>query len=147
MAQIRNLQEIEAELAKYVPLVKETAAKNITLDRMRPLMTAVGNPQKRLKIIHIAGTSGKTSTAYYISSLLTAAGKKTGLTVSPHVDSVLERVQIDTKILTEKEFASALSEFMTLVENSKLQPTYFELLVAFAYWYFEKTGVDYAARV
>lgn len=139
-----SVREIEVVLARYVPLAQATAGKDITLERMVPVMAALGNPQERLKIVHIAGTSGKTSTAYYLASLLTLAGQKTGLTVSPHVDSVLERLQINMQQLGPDEFAGALDECIGLIEAAGLQATYFELLVALAYWYFDKAGVDYA---
>ena len=139
-----TLAEAEALLAKYVPLAKEVTGRNITLERMVPLMEALGNPQHKLKIIHIAGTSGKTSTAYFISQMLTTANQKTGLTVSPHVDSVLERVQINTRPMNEHDFASNLSELVGIITEAEIEPTYFELLIAFAYWYFAKQKVDYA---
>lgn len=141
---INTLEQAQAELTKYIPMVRELLGKNITVERIRPLMNVLGNPQDKLKIIHIAGTSGKTSTAYYIASLLRQAGQKVGLTVSPHIDSITERVQIDLKPLSEAEFCGALSEFLELIKNVDPEPTYFELLIAFAYWYFAKTKVDYA---
>lgn len=144
MTEMRNLSDIEAKLAEYVPLVREVTGKDITLDRMLPLMAAVGNPESKLRVIHVAGTSGKTSTTYYIAALLIAAGKKVGLTVSPHIDSVAERVQIDLEPLGEVEFSQALTEFLSIINEAQVKPTYFELLVAFAYWYFDKAGVDYA---
>ncbi len=144
MRQIRNILEAEAELAKYIPKVRELLGKDITLERMRPLMKALGNPQHKLKIIHVAGTSGKTSTAYYLASLLKQSGKKVGLTVSPHIDSVTERVQINLKPVSETEFRQALGEFLELIKNVDPEPTYFELMIAFVYWYFAKTKVDYA---
>lgn len=144
MNKLKTFADIDQALLRYIPAVKDTMGKGITLERMHPLMEAVGNPEKKLKIIHVAGTSGKTSTSYYISSLLVEAGQKVGLTVSPHVDSVAERIQIDLKPIAEKEFAEQLSEFIGLIENAKIEPSYFELLVAFAYWYFARKNVDYA---
>lgn len=138
------MADAEALLAGYVPLSKQITGKDLTLARMVPLMAAVGNPERKLRIVHVAGTSGKTSTAYYIAALLEASGKKVGLTVSPHVDSVRERVQVGGQPLTEQQFVAGLSEFIDLIEGAGLQPTYFELLVAFAYWYFKRAGVDYA---
>jgi len=107
-------------------------------------MDYLGNPQEKLRIIHVAGTSGKTSTAYYVAALLQAPGTTVGLTVSPHVDEVNERVQINLEPLPETEFCSELTDFLKLIKKSKLQPSYFELLVAFAYWVFAKQHVDYA---
>ena len=141
---IKNIQEAEQVLAAYIPQVRELLGKDLTLDRMKPLLETLGNPQDQLKIIHIAGTSGKTSTAYYITALLKVAGLKVGLTVSPHLDSVTERVQINLEPLPEAEFCQALGEFLDLIASVEPRPTYFELLIAFAYWYFAKVGVDYA---
>lgn len=144
MTEIRTIAEAEAVLAEYVPKVKAVTGKQITLERMSPLMEAFGNPHERLRIVHVAGTSGKTSTSYFIASLLKAAGKKVGLTVSPHVDTVAERVQIDMQPLEEPVFCTALTEYLAILEKTELSPTYFELLVCFAYWYFDRVGVDYA---
>ncbi len=144
MAFINTIAEAEEVLATFVPLARKVTGKDITVERMRPLMDALGNPQRRLKIVHIAGTSGKTSTAYFIAKMLQLSGKKVGLTVSPHVDSVAERIQINLKPLDEAAFCSELSAVLDIVKQGKLEPTYFELLVALAYWYFARTGVDYA---
>lgn len=114
-----------------------------TLDRMRVLMDYLGNPQDSLKVIHVAGTSGKTSTVYYAVALLEATGANVGMTVSPHVDEVNERVQINHTPLPEAAFCKALGEFTDIVEGSGVTPSYFELLVAFAYWEFARQKVDY----
>ncbi len=144
MTRITDFAEAEKLLAGYVPLARHVTGRDITLERMRPLMDVLGNPERRLKIIHIAGTSGKTSTAYYIATLLQLSGNKVGLTVSPHVDSVAERVQINLTPLDVPTFCGELSDFLVIIEQNQLKPTYFELLIAFAYWYFDKAKVDYA---
>jgi dihydrofolate synthase/folylpolyglutamate synthase len=107
-------------------------------------MNYLGNPQNELKIIHVAGTSGKTSTSYYAAALLMAVGKKVGLTVSPHIDEVNDRLQVNLKPMPEKDFCDELSEFLTIIEASGINPSYFECLIAFAYWEFVKQSVDYA---
>lgn len=144
MSTFKNLQAAEATLARYVPAVRKITGQQITLERIAPLMERLGNPQNKLKIIHLAGTSGKTSTAYYLASLLQTNGHKVGLTISPHVDSITERLQINLEPLSEREFCDALGEFMDLIQAAQPEPTYFELMVAFAYWYFAKAKVDYA---
>ncbi len=144
MMEFNTFSEIEKALKPYIPLASEITGKDITLKRMIPLMAAIGNPEKKLSIIHIAGTSGKTSTTYYIAALLSATGKKVGMTVSPHVDSIGERLQINMQLISAEDFGRALGEFLTIITAAQLQPTYFELLIAFVYWYFAKVGVDYA---
>ena len=110
-------------LRRYWP--DKLSRRAYTLDQMVQLMDYLGNPQDKLKVIHVAGTSGKTSTAYYAAALLKAAGKKAGLTVSPHVDEINERVQIDLTPLSEATFCRQLNMFLELVQKSGLTPTYF----------------------
>jgi len=140
---IRNFSEANAVLATFVPPAG-SLGHNYTLDRMRQLMDALGNPQDRYKVVHVAGTSGKTSTSYFMAALLGNSGQKVGLTVSPHIDEVNERVQINLQPLEEAIFCRELSEFLELVQKTDLSPTYFELLIAFAYWEFARQEVDYA---
>lgn len=141
---IRNLEHAEKELMAYVPSSSKMMPKDTTLDRIRPLMELLGNPQERLKIVHIAGTSGKTSTAYYMAALLTATGKKVGLTISPHVDSITERVQINGQPITEVVFCAELGVFLEIVQHARQKPSYFELLYAFTLWVLTRQNVDYA---
>lgn len=117
---------------------------SITLANMRQLMDYLGNPQNKLKIIHVAGTSGKTSTTYFIAYLLRLNGEKVGHTVSPHIDEINERVQLNSQPIPEYEFCRQLEMFSDMIEHSKILPTYFEFMTAFAFWYFEKLKVDNA---
>lgn len=142
MQQIANFEEAHEVLKTYIPQTSQREA--YTLERMTTLMEKLGNPQNKLKIIHVAGTSGKTSTCYYVASLLQQAGQKVGLTVSPHIDQVNERVQINLVPLSEAQFCHNLTEFLKILNKLSIKPTYFELLVAFAYWEFVRQKVDYA---
>lgn len=114
------------------------------LEHMRELLDFLGNPEKKFKVLHVAGTSGKTSTAYYAAALLKAAGQKVGLTISPHVDEVNERVQLDLVPLPEAEFCQRFGEFLNIIKKCRVTPSYFELFVAFALWEFAARQVDYA---
>jgi dihydrofolate synthase / folylpolyglutamate synthase len=138
---IRNFADAHIALRAYY---NQPGSNTYTLDRMRELMAYLGNPQNTLRIVHVAGTSGKTSTAYYISALLEQSGSTVGLTVGPHVNEVNERVQINHAPLPESEFCRALEEFLSIVKASAVKPSYFELLVAFAFWQFARFKVDYA---
>jgi len=143
MHHIRTLAAAEAALEPFWP--HNTAIKHrYSLEFMTQLMDFLGNPQDRYKVVHVAGTSGKTSTAYYAAALLRATGKRVGLTVSPHVDTLSERVQINGQPLAEAQFCAELGEFLTLIAQSDLEPTYFELLHAFAFWEFARQRLDYA---
>ncbi len=141
---LQTLGDAEQALRPYVPLVAQLTGADTTLQRIKPLMKLLGNPEQKLKIIHIAGTSGKTSTSYYIAGLLQAAGQKVGLTVSPHVDKLSERVQINGQPLSDLDFCAELEIFLKLVKSADQAPSYFELLYAFAIWEFARQQVDYA---
>ncbi len=140
---MKNFKEANQTLAQYIPR-HGLSGEAYKLDRMLELMDKLGNPQEKYRVIHVAGTSGKTSTSYYLASLLRSLGCKTGLTVSPHMNQVNERVQIDMVPLDEETFCHELELFINKVKGTGITPTYFELLVAFAYWYFAKAKVEYA---
>jgi dihydrofolate synthase/folylpolyglutamate synthase len=140
---LHNIKDATEHLLSYSPL--KQGGETYTLSRMRQLMERLGNPQNQLRIIHVAGTSGKTSTSYYVRALLETHGQKTGLTASPHITSLTERVQIAGSPLSDKVFIAYLNEFLAHIEQwQDIRPTYFELLTAFAFWTFHKERVDYA---
>lgn len=141
---IASLEEVNAALEPFVAKNGRLTDTDLKLERTFKLLEKLGNPHESLRIVHIAGTSGKTSTSYYMTALLKAAGKKVGLTVSPHVDGINERVQVDGKPLPEKIFCDELGEFLDLVRGVVDSPSYFELMTAFAFWVFARHGVDYA---
>jgi dihydrofolate synthase/folylpolyglutamate synthase len=140
---IGSFKEANTVLARYVPSARKFRAA-YTLDTMLALMQALGDPQNSYHVIHVAGTSGKTSTAYYTAALLNQTGKRVGLTVSPHIDEINERVQIDLVPLAEADFCAELDIFLAIVNKLSIEPSYFELLVAFAFWEFARRKVDYA---
>lgn len=142
MKRVASLAEAPGVLEAYWPT--RTTLHRMSLDYMYELLDYLGNPQDSFRAVHIAGTSGKTSTAYYTAALLTATGKKVGLTVSPHVDFLNERFQINMQPLPEVHFVDELNEFMTTVEKGGFTPSYFELLYAFAFWEFARQRVEYA---
>lgn len=139
---MKTFEEVNQYLRRYWPA--NLGRRAYTLEYMTELMDYLDNPQEKLKVVHVAGTSGKTSTAYYAAALLKAAGKKVGLSASPHVDEVNERVQPNLVPMPEAEYCKELSAFAALVEKGKLEPTYFELLVAFAFWQYARKGMEYA---
>ncbi len=126
--------------------MRSAATKRHThsLDHMRELLEFLGNPEKRLKVVHVAGTSGKTSTAYYVAALLKEAGREVGLTISPHVEEINERVQIGLEPLPEAEFCARFGRFYEAIKDSRVVPNYFELFMTFAIWEFAQRGMEYA---
>ena len=145
MSKITTLKEAEQALAKYYRSTSGSSRQaGYGLDTMRALMAFLGDPQNTLQVVHIAGTSGKTSTAYYTAALLKSAGFTVGLTVSPHVEALTDRVQMNGKPMHPKRFCADLEQFLALVEQSGLSPAYPLVLTAFALWEFARQKVDYA---
>ena len=141
---MKTLREVEDALRPFVEIAAQTTGESITIARTERLAAYLGNPEKELKIIHVAGTSGKTSTCYAIRHLLEDNGYRTGLTVSPHIRSIAERVQIAGETLEEAAFCRYLTEFMGLIDGYDETPSYFELMICFVYWVFVREQVEYA---
>ena len=87
------------------------------LDRILQLLERMGNPQEKLKYIHIAGTNGKGSTCAMLSSMLVAAGYKTGLFISPYITDFRERIQINNCMVSKQELADAVEITFPIVEQ------------------------------
>lgn len=111
------------------------------LKAVTQLLSRLGNPQKSFRTITIAGTNGKGSTAAMISSILCEAGYKVGLYTSPHLVDVQERIVINGKRISLKDFNRIIASIKEKIE----QPvTYFEFLTAVAFVYFQKEKADIA---
>jgi len=108
------------------------------LGRIRALLEKLGNPQRDLRFIHIAGTNGKGSTAAMIASALTQAGLRTGLYTSPHLRRLSERFQVDGAEISPK----ALTEISKKVQDAAEDQTEFEVMTAIGMLYFQKMRCD-----
>ena len=116
------------------------------MERIRAICDALGNPQDKLKIIHIAGTNGKGSTSTVISNILIESGYSTGLFISPYVTDFRERIQFNGKMIAEEELAECVGKVKAVIEelsSNGIQPTEFEAITAAAFLYFEKKSCDY----
>lgn len=115
------------------------------LERMEKLLALMGNPQDKLKFIHIAGTNGKGSTVKMSASILEAAGYKVGMYISPFVIDFRERFQINGKMIEKSDFARLTEAVAVYVEQlAKIghQVTEFEVITAIAFKYFEENHCD-----
>ena len=115
------------------------------MERIAALCEAVGNPQEKLKFVHVAGTNGKGSTSTMVAGALQASGRKTGLFTSPYVSEFLERICIDGKPCDKQLFAecvTALEPVVASLAQKDMQPTEFEVITAAAFMVFEKAGCE-----
>jgi dihydrofolate synthase/folylpolyglutamate synthase len=152
LTHIKNLlgkhQNINNIAMKLNSLNPSAYLESLNVDKMRfglksirALLSHLGSPQKSYKTILIGGTNGKGSTAAMTASILHSAGYKVGLYTSPHLVDVRERIAINGKKISRKEFERTIA----YVKNRMLQPvTYFEFLTAVAFVHFQNQNIDIA---
>src|SRR5262245_47284250 len=138
----------------YERTVLPYQSRQLKLDRMRQLLTRLGQPDAGLKIVHVAGTKGKGSTSAMIAAMLTAAGYRTGLFSSPHLERIEERFAVEglpctadelvTLIDRMKADARAMDEEAAADGDPQGGPTYFELTTAMALLHFVERKTDAA---
>ena len=124
--------------------------RKFSLDEMRTLLAALGDPQKKFPALLIAGTNGKGSTAATLAAILQASGLKAGLYISPHLERVNERIRLNGKEIEDGDFARFFflieQTAHQLVESGKLPqpPSFFEVLTAIAFCAFAEAGIELA---
>ena len=112
------------------------------LGRTQALLEKMGNPEKKLKFVHIAGTNGKGSTAAMTASILRKAGYRTGLYTSPYIYRFHERMQVDGLEITDEELSEITEYVKPLAESLTEVPTEFELVCCIAFEYFVRKQCD-----
>lgn len=118
------------------------------LTRVNHLLELLGNPEKQVKGIHVAGTNGKGSTVMYLRCLLAETGLTVGTFTSPYIESFYERIAVNGKPIPAEDFVQLVNQFMPLIEAMDQEERYqgiteFEILTAMAFVYFKDT-VDLA---
>ena len=118
------------------------------LNRISLLLDLLGNPQDRLRVVHIAGSKGKGSTAAFIASVLTHAGYKTGLFTSPHLITPRERCRIDNELISESDIALYIDKLRPAIDTVSASEfgrvSFFEIYTALAFFYFADKATDFA---
>lgn len=120
------------------------AAYKDNLDNTVQLDDYFGNPHRRFKTIHIAGTNGKGSVSHMLAAVLQTAGYKTGLYTSPHLKDFRERIRINGEMISTAEVNEWVKQFRINNAVWNIDPSFFELTVAMAFDYFAKEHVDIA---
>ena len=148
---IKTYEEAVKYLEKFIPTADKRHPGELGIVRMRLLAALLDNPQNKFKTIHVAGTSGKGSTATILANIL-ARKYRVGLHTSPHLERLNERIAIsdNRKIfreVTNKEFVELTNEIKPKIEKMEkdlLVPSYFEIVTASAFNFFMKERVDVA---
>lgn len=112
------------------------------LSRTQKLLELMGNPEKSMSFVHIVGTNGKGSTAKMLSSVLSSAGYKTGLYVSPYVIRFNERIQLDGEMIPDNELSEITELVRGYADSMEDHPTEFELVTAIGFEFFKRHGAD-----
>ncbi|MBI6873703.1 bifunctional folylpolyglutamate synthase/dihydrofolate synthase [Clostridium aciditolerans] len=121
---------------------------NLGLGKTEKILEFLGNPHKKLKCIHLAGTNGKGSTTAMITQILVDAGYKVGMYTSPYLEVFEERIQINGENISKEELSEAVTEVSNsvnkVVELGYEHPTEFEIITCTMFYYFSKKNVDFA---
>ena len=134
------------EAVEYIEETPKFTTKN-KLSHTKECLRRLGNPEKKFRVIHVAGTNGKGSTCAFLTSIFREAGYSCGLFTSPHLVTINERFQINEKNIDDDTFLAAFLKVRALadelVAEGSYHPTYFEMLFLMGMVIFADAGVDY----
>ncbi len=114
------------------------------LERVQAVLKLLGNPQDKIKIIHVAGTNGKGSVCSIVANVLKCAGYKVGLYTSPHLVEYTERIRINNEEISQEVFSDYVQKICDLADKHEIHLTEFEILTVMAYKYFADNKVNIA---
>ena len=117
-------------------------SSRLGLDRTRELLAGLGNPQDRLRVVHVAGTNGKGSTCAFLASILQQAGYKTGLFTSPYIIEFADRIRVDGCNIAPDDLLDVTLAVREVAEAMPDHPTEFELMTAVAFEHFAREECD-----
>jgi dihydrofolate synthase/folylpolyglutamate synthase len=141
---INDYQEALKFLYENLPMFQRVGAAALKPDLRNTVLLCerLGDPHKKFKSIHVAGTNGKGSTSHMLASILQSSGYKTGLYTSPHLKEFTERIRIDGAEVSQ----AFVLDFVKRIESAirEIQPSFFEITVAMAFDYFAQQQVDVA---
>lgn len=137
--QIEQEQQIESILAPFGRFGVE-----LGLERIQRLLAALGNPQGRVPLVHVAGTNGKGSVCAYLAAVLGAAGYRVGRYTSPHLVSWRERIVVNGEPIAAEDLVARLKQVVAAIDPAQPSPTQFEVFTAAAWLHFAEAGVDVA---
>jgi dihydrofolate synthase/folylpolyglutamate synthase len=116
-----------------------------SLEPVKALLEKLGNPHDKIKTVHVAGTNGKGSTAFYLNEIFRRAGYSTGLYTSPHLKDIRERIRVNGEIISPESFIRLTHSVVeTADQTGGLIPTYFDILTVTGFLAFAEAGVDIA---
>lgn len=136
-----NIQEYIQNLLAGKSQVK---TENQSVKKMKKIMEKLGNPQHKLKYIHVTGTNGKGSVIEMLNSILVNANLKVGKFISPHLVCYNERISINGEYIKDEEIQEIFEEVQPIIEKENIELNFFEFFTMIAFIYFYKQNVDIA---
>ncbi len=130
-----DLHDLERDPGKRLP----------DLSSITSLLEKKDNPHKKIRTVHIAGTNGKGSTAWYLEALLRSHGIRTGLYTSPHLIDVRERIRVNGEMIPENDLVRILTELLEIIHGQKRSaetPSYFDVITAAAFQWFHESKTE-----
>ena len=139
-----NYDQTVEYLYSLLPSFQDQGAKalNYKLDKTLVLLKIVGDPHKRFKSIHVGGTNGKGTTSHILAAVLSENHYKVGLYTSPHLKSFTERIKVQQQEINKEDVVDFVVKYKDQLEA--LKPSFFEMTVVMAFYYFAKEDVDIA---
>ena len=137
-------------LGRELASPRQASATKFDLKNITILCEHLGHPQREFQSVHVAGTNGKGSTSAMLDSILRAAGLRTGLYTSPHLERINERIRLDGKDISDGDFAAAFTRVREAIEDLlaagrlAAHPTFFECVTAIAFVYFAGAQAEFA---
>jgi len=131
-------------LTNYEQIDSYDYNNSFNLNNMLALTEKLGNPERGIRSIHVAGSKGKGSTANFIYSVLKDAGYRVGLYTSPHLSDFRERIRVCHKLISKKDFSRHIEKLHSVLDKNKIRLTFFEMTTAIAFLHFKETKVDFA---
>jgi dihydrofolate synthase / folylpolyglutamate synthase len=139
---VKTYQETIDFLFSQLPQFQKIGQKayKANLNNIEAICSFLGNPEKQIKTIHVAGSNGKGSTSHMLASVLQEAGYKVGLYTSPHLVDFRERIKINGEEITEQKVIEFVEEFQPKL--AEIRPSFFEWTVGLAFYHFKHQGTD-----
>ena len=144
---IGKIEELETAFDNFAPSLPDPRIKELRLERMERLLAHLGNPERSYRTYHTAGSKGKGSTSAYLASLLSGAGRITGLYTSPHLFTIRERFTLSGEMFPDKLYIDVCNMLLDKMKTFSLpsslgseKPTVFEMYTAYGYLLFREYG-------
>lgn len=131
-------------LERYTNNERDCDFSNYTPENIRELLNALGNPHKKVRTVHVAGTNGKGTTCYILARVLENCGYKTGLFISPHLRRINERISINSSDISDNDLLRYVKKADRAATDFNITVTYFDILTAAAFCWFNDEAADIA---